>query len=386
MSNLSWKVKGQPWPSELINSNCLIRFNISSENNDFGFNSIQKNIFSKNFPFKCIRKQTWPWRKVGQGQPRIMIWANLVGPTSPMLHTKSQGHWPSGSGVEDFLRVFTIYGHGGHLGHVTRTIWTNFRSRVLRSLHMKFEFNWPSGFREEDVWKCWRTDGRRMDGRRSDWYTISSPMSLRLRWAKKQTLKILMRRLIRSSLIWIYTVCKCVRIYLMSEFNRLYPTYPHSPHECILEVGCDSEIQGFPTCIKGQTCRHTTDHVVCCSPHLLLTLTVPMKAFLRLVVMVRYRGSLHVYRARPAVILRTMWCAAALIYYLPSQCPWRHSWGWLWWWDTGVPYMYIGPDLPSYYGPCGVLQPSSTTYPHSAHEGILEVGCDGEIQGFPTCI
>ena len=68
-----------------------------------------------------------------------------------MLHAKSQGHRPSGSGEEDFLRVFTIYGHGGHLGHVTRTIFTNFCSRVLRSLHMKFEFNWPSGFRGEDV-------------------------------------------------------------------------------------------------------------------------------------------------------------------------------------------------------------------------------------------
>ena len=39
-----------------------------------------------------------------------------------MLHTKSQGHRPSGSGEEDFLRVFTIYGHGGHLGHVTKAI------------------------------------------------------------------------------------------------------------------------------------------------------------------------------------------------------------------------------------------------------------------------
>ena len=76
--------------------------------------------------------------------------------------------------------VFTIYGHGGHLGHVTRTIWTNFRSPILRSLHMKFEFIWPSGFRGEDVWKCWRTT----DGRRSHLYTNSSPQSLRLRWAK----------------------------------------------------------------------------------------------------------------------------------------------------------------------------------------------------------
>ena len=35
-----------------------------------------------------------------------------------MLHTKFRGNRPAGSGV-DFQRVFTIYGHGGYLGHVT---------------------------------------------------------------------------------------------------------------------------------------------------------------------------------------------------------------------------------------------------------------------------
>ena len=35
-----------------------------------------------------------------------------------MLHTKFQGNQPSGSGEEDFFKVFTIYGHGSHLGHV----------------------------------------------------------------------------------------------------------------------------------------------------------------------------------------------------------------------------------------------------------------------------
>ena len=29
-----------------------------------------------------------------------------------MLHTKFPENWPAGSGEEDFLRVFTIYGHG----------------------------------------------------------------------------------------------------------------------------------------------------------------------------------------------------------------------------------------------------------------------------------
>ena len=34
-----------------------------------------------------------------------------------MLHAKFQDHRTYGSG--DFLKVFTIYRHGGHLGHVT---------------------------------------------------------------------------------------------------------------------------------------------------------------------------------------------------------------------------------------------------------------------------
>ena len=33
-----------------------------------------------------------------------------------MLHTKFRENRPAGSGEEVFLRVFTIYGRGGHLG------------------------------------------------------------------------------------------------------------------------------------------------------------------------------------------------------------------------------------------------------------------------------
>ena len=44
---------------------------------------------------------------------------------------------------EKIFMVFTIYGHGGHLGHVTWNIYINFRSPFLRMLHMKFD--WPSG-------------------------------------------------------------------------------------------------------------------------------------------------------------------------------------------------------------------------------------------------
>ena len=72
----------------------------------------------------------------------------LFGASSPDYHPC---HRPSGSEEEDFLNVFAIYSHGGHLGHVTLTIYINFHSPFPRMLHMKFGFDWPSGFREEDV-------------------------------------------------------------------------------------------------------------------------------------------------------------------------------------------------------------------------------------------
>ena len=62
-----------------------------------------------------------------------------------MLHTKFQGNRPAGSGEEDFLR-FTIYGHGGHLGHVTSITLTNFHFLVPESFHTKFSSEWHSSF------------------------------------------------------------------------------------------------------------------------------------------------------------------------------------------------------------------------------------------------
>ena len=50
MSDLAERSKVNLDLCELIYSHCLIRLNISSENNDFGFNSIQKINFSKKIP------------------------------------------------------------------------------------------------------------------------------------------------------------------------------------------------------------------------------------------------------------------------------------------------------------------------------------------------
>ena len=111
-----------------------------------------------------------------------------------MLHTKFHGNRPTGSREEDFCRVFTIYGRGGHLGHVTQMPLTNFRSPYPRRLHIKFCFDWPSGFREEDVLNCGRRTTTTDDGRTPDnGYTISSP------WAFGSGELILHNRTIISS-------------------------------------------------------------------------------------------------------------------------------------------------------------------------------------------
>ena len=54
------------------------------------------------FPYKSIRKQIWPCRKKGQGQPNVIIWTNYELPEYPMMRTKFQGNQPFGSGEEDF--------------------------------------------------------------------------------------------------------------------------------------------------------------------------------------------------------------------------------------------------------------------------------------------
>ena len=62
-----------------------------------------------------------------------------------MLHTKFRGNRPAGSG-EDFLRLFTIYGRGDHLGHVTSIMLINFHFLLPESFHVKFGSEWLSSF------------------------------------------------------------------------------------------------------------------------------------------------------------------------------------------------------------------------------------------------
>ena len=63
-----------------------------------------------------------------------------------MLHTKFLGNWPAGSGEEDFLRVFTIYGGGSHLGQVTSIMSSDFHCLVPESFQTKFGSDRHSSF------------------------------------------------------------------------------------------------------------------------------------------------------------------------------------------------------------------------------------------------
>ena len=63
-----------------------------------------------------------------------------------MLHTKFRGNRSADSGEEKFQRVFTIYGRGGHLGHVTSIISSDFHFLVPESFHTKFDTDPQSSF------------------------------------------------------------------------------------------------------------------------------------------------------------------------------------------------------------------------------------------------
>ena len=79
----------------LVTSVICCQFQITDDNS---FWKIQFYLF----PLQKHKDQIWPCRKIGQGQPSVIIWANLLVLKHPIMHTKIQGHWPFGSWKEFF--------------------------------------------------------------------------------------------------------------------------------------------------------------------------------------------------------------------------------------------------------------------------------------------
>ena len=104
--------------------------------------------------------------------------------SSTIIGLSPQCYIPSfmtGSG-EDFWRVFTLYRHGGHLGHVT---WTPQTLSFPHPMDAPHEIWLPSA-----QWfqrRCLKmlTDDRLQMTITEASHTISSPVSQRLRWANK---------------------------------------------------------------------------------------------------------------------------------------------------------------------------------------------------------
>ena len=48
--------------------------------------------------------------EIGQGHSRVIIYINFIQLSPLMIHTKFQGNWPNGYGVEHFLRFLPYIG------------------------------------------------------------------------------------------------------------------------------------------------------------------------------------------------------------------------------------------------------------------------------------
>ena len=136
------------------------------------------------FPYKSIRDQIWPCRKIDQGQPRVIIWINSIIHEHPMLHTKFQDQQPFGSGEEDFYFFLAYMGMAAIL-----IMWPGlFEQTFVPPSHRSSMWNLTligQAVSEEMFKECRRRRTTTYDdGRRRPTYHISSPVSLWLRWAK----------------------------------------------------------------------------------------------------------------------------------------------------------------------------------------------------------
>ena len=108
--------------------------------------------FLKVFPTQMPMEAnlTLPWK--GQMSIYGLYFSNFGRPPVPDDLSKDSDPRHPRLWRRRFLKVFTIYGHGGHLGQRAATILAIFHSPNLRRLQVKFEQNLPRGSRGEVVW------------------------------------------------------------------------------------------------------------------------------------------------------------------------------------------------------------------------------------------
>ena len=83
------------------------------------------------------------------GGPKVIIWIEF------WLYLGTQCYIPSFKAIGPVVlkNIFTIYGHGSHIGQVTRMVWTYVVSSISGGSTWNFGYNWLYSFREDD-WNC----------------------------------------------------------------------------------------------------------------------------------------------------------------------------------------------------------------------------------------
>ena len=115
----------------------------------------EKPIYLPFVQYKSRRDQIWPCHKIGQGQPRVIIWTKLVELMRSMLQIKFQGHGSFGSGEEVFLRFLPYMDMVAILVMWTGPFEQTFNPPSQGGCTWN-GLNRPSGFRGEDVWNYWQ--------------------------------------------------------------------------------------------------------------------------------------------------------------------------------------------------------------------------------------
>ena len=104
------KVTTWPWPLEFHRSSISMHFYLKVKK------TARENAYFQLFPFKSLGDQIWPCHKIGQMSSFINF--KELSPRCYIPNFKATGPVVRRN---IFFKVFTIYGHGSHLDHVS---WT----------------------------------------------------------------------------------------------------------------------------------------------------------------------------------------------------------------------------------------------------------------------
>ena len=141
----------------LINRSCSFYQSFILLPKDLNNTGPEASELSTFFPYKCMgpiqmhTEANLTWLQKGQMSMFDHYFSNFGRPPIPNNLCKDSVTRHPRFWRRRFLKVFTIYGHGGNLGQWTATISAIFHFPTQGRLQMKFEQHWPRGSRGEVI-------------------------------------------------------------------------------------------------------------------------------------------------------------------------------------------------------------------------------------------